>query len=240
MSQRNRGKHPNDEKLFAPKVLPNLRAAISDLSFLLTKGYGEKSALQLVGNRYRLNVRQQKALLRMSDNREAVILRQAKVHIPAQLKGKRIEIDGFNLLILLESAMSGAFIFEGIDGTYKDISSVHGSYKRVTQTERAILLVGEELKKLGAEHVHWIFDAPVSNSGRLKTRLYELATAHGFNWDITLDNNPDALLAKSEGVVISTDAWILDRCAAWTNFGAHLIDSYLSKVTIIHAIENTD
>ncbi|MGO4710448.1 DUF5616 domain-containing protein, partial [Chryseobacterium sp. 2TAF14] len=40
----------------------------------------------------------------------------------SDVKDKRIYLDGFNVLILLESLLSDAYIFEGIDGCYRDLS----------------------------------------------------------------------------------------------------------------------
>ncbi len=235
MSQRNRGKHPSDDKLFNDKWQQILKKAVIDLSYLLTQGYSDKSSLQLVGNRYRLNSRQQKALLRLSANRNKIAIRDKKVLLPTQLNGKKVAIDGFNLLILLENALSGAYLFKCLDGTYRDISSVHGSYKRVSKTEEAMILVGNILQSLGVKEVLWLLDAPVSNSGRLKQMLLSLAQIHQFTWDVELVNNPDKELAKSENVVISSDAWILDRCVEWFNFGAYLIENQLEVKYIIYA-----
>ena len=57
-----RGPHPQDEKLFAPSAIDNLRTAVADFSLLLTKGYAEKSSLKLVGDRFSLTERQRLAV----------------------------------------------------------------------------------------------------------------------------------------------------------------------------------
>ena len=235
MAQRNRGKHPNDDKLFTEKWQNILKEAVVDLSYLLTKGYGEKSALQLVGNRYRLNSRQQKALMRLAGNRNIIETCNLKHISFNQLKDKTVEIDGFNLLILLESALSGAYLFKCLDGNYRDISSVHGSYKRVVQTEKSIELIGNILQELQVKEVLWLLDSPVSNSGRLKQMLYSIAEKNQFPWQVELVNNPDTVLAVSENIVVSSDAWILDKCKQWFNFSAYLIENQLDIQNIIYA-----
>ena len=96
-----------------------------------------------------------------------------------KLANRDLHIDGFNVLITLESALSGGFIFVGRDGCYRDLSSVHGSYKRVAETGDAILLVGKALDTLGVRSVHWLLDRPVSNSGRLRELLSDLAGDNG-------------------------------------------------------------
>ena len=233
MTTRNRGKHPSDNKWFAPKWYPIFKEAVDDHSFLLTRGYAPTSALQLVGNRYKLNKRQRNAIMRISSSNQEIISRNKNVCPPADLKNQIIEIDGFNLLIILESALSGAFIFKGRDGTYRDISSVHGSYKKVQKTENAILLVGNTLKSFGVKSVKWYFDKPVSNSGRLKTMLREISEANEFNWEIELVYNPDKELAESQNIVVSSDGWVLDETEKWFNLAAFLIENNLKDSNII-------
>ncbi|WP_089685714.1 DUF434 domain-containing protein [Catalinimonas alkaloidigena] len=221
---RNRGKHPSDEKLFSAKWHPALKEAVDDLEFLLERGYGSASALQLVGNRYRLNKRQQEAVLRMSASAQEAELRRLKACSPAALAGATVAIDGFNQLILLESILSGAYVFGCRDGTIRDISSVHGSYKRVVKTEDAARTIGEALQELRVAQVAWWLDAPISNSGRLKSFLRDIGQAYGYPWELELANNPDLVLAESDDIVITSDGWILDRADRWFNFGAYLVE----------------
>lgn len=230
-SYRNRGKQASDDRLFAPEMLAKMKEALSDLSFLLTRGYAEKSSLQLVGNRYKLNVRQQKAIQGMAASKQQVSKRAANEI--TEVQGTTVAIDGFNLIILLESALSGAFVFKGMDGTYRDLSGVHGTYKRVQQTTAVFKLVGDQLKELGIQKAIWYFDAPVSNSGRLKTLLMETAKQETYPWEVYLENNPDKVLAESEHVVVSSDAWVLDHADRSFNLGAYLIDKTSSQFQVI-------
>jgi len=233
LTTRNRGKQSSDDKWFAPNWHPIFTEAVDDLCFLLTRGYAESSALQVVGNRYKLNKRQRNAILRISSSEKSIATRNKSKCDRTALKDTVVEIDGFNLLILLESILSGAFIFKGRDGLYRDISSVHGSYRRVMKTEEAILLVGNTLKELEVRAVKWYFDQPVSNSGRLKTRLMEISQTHHFNWEVTLVFNPDKVLAKSNEIVISSDGWVLDHVKKWFNLGSYLLEKHLRDANLI-------
>lgn len=233
MTTRNRGKQASDNKWFAPKWRPVLTDAVNDLCYLLTRGYTERSALQMVGNRYKLHKRQRMALLRVSCSDQGIHTRNQSRCTEAELEGQTVGIDGFNLLILLESMLSGAFIFKGRDGLYRDISSVHGSYKRVVKTEEAILLTGNIMKALKARSVKWYLDKPVSNSGRLKTRLLEIARENGFAWEVQLVFDPDKELAKSPHVVISSDGWVLEHVRKWFNLSAYLIENHITGANVI-------
>jgi hypothetical protein len=62
--------------------------------------------------------------------------------------------------------------------------------------------------------VRWYLDRPVANSGRLRALLLEIAERRGWPWTVELVTNPDAVLIEQAGVVATSDAWILDHCAA--------------------------
>ncbi|MBI1184800.1 DUF434 domain-containing protein [bacterium] len=223
-TERNRGKQANDDKLFGnEKSVALIKEAVRDMAFLLSRGYAEKSAMQLVGNRYRLNVRQQKAVMGMSAGVKQ--LKNRKATQLTDVNGKTVAIDGFNLIIILESALSGAYLFKGLDGCFRDLSGVHGTYKRVQHTDTALKLVAETLDKLGVEAAIWYLDAPVSNSGRLATSIRQLAESKNCNWRVELVNDPDKVLATTAHVAISADAWILDQASSWFNLSRLIIET---------------
>lgn len=231
-TQRQRGKHPNDDQLFGAKWPPIFKEAIDDHSFLLERGYGATAALNVVGNRYRLNKRQRQALARMSVAPSVVDQRQEKICQLQTLNGATVAIDGFNLLILLENAFSGAYIFHCRDGCLRDISSVHGSYKHIQQTGEAIKLIGDVLQALEVADVKWFLDQPISNSGRLRVFLEEISTQNNFPWEVELCFDPDKVLAVSPHIVVSADGWVIDQSERWFNMGAHLVEHYLPDANI--------
>jgi hypothetical protein len=173
--RRHRGAHPEDARLFEAARLDALRVAVSELSWLLGRGYRMKSALKLVGDRHNLRERQRLAVSRAACAEEDCARRQASRLSGADVAGEGLVVDGFNLIILLEAALSGGVLVRGRDGCVRDLSSVHGSYRAVEETERAILLAGEALELLGPSSVEWLLDSPVSNSGRLAARVREVA-----------------------------------------------------------------
>lgn len=233
MPQRNRGKTSSDDKYFAPKWHPVFTEAADDLCFLLTRGYGKSSSLQIVGNRYRLNKRQRDALQRICSSEQEIVQRKSTEVNETLLSNTVIEIDGFNLLILLESALSGAYIFRGRDGTIRDVSSVHGTYKRVRQTEKAIELIGDTLTELSVKNTKWYLDRPVSNSGLLRKRLLEMSEENDYGWEVELVFDPDKELAKSEHVVVSSDGWVLDQVKQWFNLGNYIIERNIKNAALI-------
>lgn len=223
-AERHRGRHPADEELFGAKAAPALRQAVEELSWLMSRGYAMNSAVKLVGDRHQLRERQRLAASRAACA-DAARERRARQHLPAEaLRGRAVMVDGFNLLVSLEAALSGGVLLRCRDGCLRDMSSVHGSYHAVAETDAAVMLAGNRLTELGAASVHWLLDKPVSNSGRLATRLRELAEEHGWPWTVETVFNPDAdLIAARETVVVSSDAMVIDGSACWYNLAADLI-----------------
>ncbi|PWV54505.1 DUF434 domain-containing protein [Chitinophaga sp. S165] len=228
---RNKDQHLADSALFGSVAQQDrLKLALDDMYYLLSRDYPQKASLALVGNRYDLIRRQQLALQGMSCSQQQLENRRNKELHNGDLKNKVVYIDGFNLLILLETAYAGGFVFKGLDGCYRDISSVHGTYKMISETGDVLIRIGNVLQQLEVQKVIWIFDAPVSNSGKLKGFCYELAEKHHFPWDIYLENDPDKYLIAGDKLVCSSDAWILDECSTWFNLGAWMLNNDGSKV----------
>jgi hypothetical protein len=228
-----RGPHPSDAELFRPEALPGLRAALSDFSLLLSKGYAEKSALKLVGDRFSLVQRQRLAVMR-SACADQQLQSRSRRRVPVEmLAGQPVAIDGYNLLITVEAALSGGLIFRGRDGCFRDLASIHGTYRRVEETAPALRLIGDFLAHFRVREALWLLDSPVSNSGRLKTLVGELARENNWSWDVRLILNPDAELIEADTIVVSTDSVILDACQRWTNLAAEIITCRLPSAQTI-------
>lgn len=237
MNNRNRGKNTGDDTLFASeKQINKLRSAVQDMQYLLTREYPEKATSELVGNRYRLKTRQIQALRGASASEGQLHNRKLKELEVSDLAGKTVYLDGFNVLILLESLLSEAYIFEGADGCFRDLSGVHGTYKRVNQTLRAVEAVAAFYHKNHIQKLVWIFDQPVSNSGRIKQIILEFAAEKNLNWEAELQYNPDKFLAESSEIIVSSDAWILDHCKKWFNLIGYLIKEENLSVNLIKMV----
>src|SRR5262249_21771164 len=100
------------------------------------------------------------------------------------------------------------------------------------------IIIGKTLQQLQLQKVIWVFDAPVSNSGKLKGACYEIASRHQFPWEIMLENAPDKYLIDSKAIICSSDAWVLNECKAWFNLGALIINNTPGVKLLTHR-ENT-
>jgi hypothetical protein len=228
-----RGPAPQDEKLFGARQLPALRAAAHDLCWLLDHGYAAHSATELVGNRHNLASRQRMAVSRCACSAAAAQHRRALQLKSAEVRGRELWLDGYNILTVLESALSGGVVLIGRDGCCRDIAGIHRRYRKVNETAPVLRLIGETVANWGVTGCRWWLDQPVSNSGRLKTFIGETAQAAGWNMPVELAFNPDRVLWESDQVIATSDSVVLDRCRQWVNLAREIIAQRIPQARLV-------
>jgi hypothetical protein len=231
--RRHRGAHPKDRRLFDAALLPALRGAVADLSWLLSRGYAAAASLKLVGDQFALKERQRLAVARAACSDQQRESRE-RTHLPLEsVNGQDLLIDGFNIVITTEAALSGGVLIRCRDGCVRDMSSVHGSYRSVAETEEAIRLISEILYGAEPASALWLLDRPVSNSGRLAQRIREMAAEHNWPWSVEVVMNPDKVLRSSGQIVVTADSNILDSVKGWINLGEMLVTQRLPEAWIV-------
>ncbi len=231
--RRHRGAHPRDLECFAPEALPTLRLATADLCWLRSKGYPDKASLKLVGDRYSLRLRQRTALQRCAVDGGAVARRRAREVAPEAVRGEALLIDGYNALLTVEAALGGGVVLKATDGNFRDMASMRKHFRRVNQTRPALELIGAYLDGIGCRQVRWVLDRPISNSGRLKAIMLEVAAGHGWPWSVELVPNPDPVLAAAEEVVATADGGILDEGPRWLNLARRVVESSVPSAWVV-------
>ncbi|MCI1858362.1 MAG: DUF434 domain-containing protein [Sporolactobacillus sp.] len=225
-----RGFVPADCRQFNRTNTDRLRRAQQDLIYLLNRGYPLPQCLTFIGNRFQFSARQRTALMRSSCSSANLANRTEKLRAtPAGT----LWIDGFNQIITLEAALSDSTLLYGMDGTVRDLCGLRGTYKLIDKTDRAICLLLRQLRERGVDQAIFVLDRQVSNSGRLKQRILNLAAESNFSAEAVLSDHADSLLIDRP-VVATSDSGILDRCNCWMNLLAPLIRQYLPAVQPIN------
>jgi hypothetical protein len=223
---RHRGPHPEDARLFSRVARTSLRVAAEELAWLLGRGYAMASALELVARHHQLESRQRAALFRGVCS-EAVQKERSRRLVPsAELAGRVVHVDGLNVVITLEVALSGGVLLRARDDVLRDLAGVRRNYHLVAETNPAIQLIAEGLRAARARAVHVFIDAEVSNSGRLRERFAAKARLFGGELTIDLVPNADRALAGC-ACVASSDAEVIDGATSWIN---------LSRTIVAHAV----
>jgi len=235
-----RGYEPRDTRWFSGQAIEQLKIARRDLQWLLDRGYPVRSALDLVGGHYQLAARQRTALQRSTATRAQYRQRESTRFGPGSAGNGILLIDGFNLIITLEVALSGSLLIRGGDGVLRDLAGLHGTYRLIRQTDEALELVGRALANLAVPEARFYLDTPVSNSGKLKSRIREHAASWPLPVAVELTDNVDACLDRKERIVTS-DSVLLDHCASWLNLSDLIVRESIPDAWIIRLdVPDTD
>jgi hypothetical protein len=228
-SRRHRGPHPEDHRLFRADRVGDLQQAVGDFSLLLSKEYATPSALKLVGDHFNLTERQRTAIQRATCSDQALINRRKTEISLAAMSDQSLLIDGYNILTTLETALSGGPIFACRDGCFRDMASIHGTYRKVEETIPALNLLADFLSTANCGPITILLDSPVSNSGRLKAVIESVNPS----WKVDLVPNPDPILAASDQIIVTADSVILDAAKRWLNLARGIIVSRTTQSWII-------
>lgn len=212
-----RGFVPEDERFFSPEAIGIMKTASQHVRYLLNEGYDLKHATVFVGNHFQLSERQRLAVMRSVATEKQLEERSRKQKALTELSGQEVWIDGFNIIITLEVLFSDSLLFTCMDGTVRDLAALRGTYRLIPETEEAVRMLLDLLQEAGVSRVNILLDEPVSNSGRLKTRIAEIAEGTcTFDLDIQIRKEVDRALYGKENV-ISSDSIVLNQCASWAN-----------------------
>ncbi|MEY7998756.1 DUF434 domain-containing protein [Clostridium sp. Mt-5] len=229
----NRGIDPQDGRWFSKEAVLKLQKAQQEIKWLLDRGYNGRSVLEMVGNHYQFSSRQRDALRRSTASDKKIKIRKEKCICPDSLKNNSLYIDGFNLIITLETALSGAPVILCNDGAFRDLAGLRGTYGIIDKTQYALDAIGKELDDIHVCSANFLLDRGVSNSGRLKKFILE----HSINWntyvEVNLMDAVDSFLYKKEGIITS-DSIILDECSSWCNFARIIIEDHIPGAYIIN------
>ena len=216
-----RGFSPEDEKLFSEEELRKISLCAYETAFLLERGYPLKSAVTYTSNHRLLAERQRNALARMTACPYRLKLRQQK-QLDHLDPGCTVNIDAFNAVVIMETALSHSILLRCMDGCIRDLSGLSGTYSIISATDEAIARILNKLKKeQAASAVFWI-DEPVSNSGRLREHLAAGAEALSFPAEFRMVHDADYALKKLDHV-ISGDSQVIEECISWYNLYQDLI-----------------
>ena len=224
-----RGYVPSDSREFTEQV-DKLRSAGDELYYLINRGYQIKPASTFVGNHYLLSERQRLALVRSISPKDRIEERLEKEI--NNLKDSVVYIDTFNTVITLEIAFSGSTLLYCMDGTIRDLAGLRGTYRIIDKTDLAVEAIRKLLESEGVKEAYFLIDAPISNSGRLSSKIEDMFTDSNVNVVCEVINDVDKNLYTRENVITS-DAIILDNCISWFNLTRRVIKEEIGEYPFV-------
>lgn len=228
-----RGFDINDKRWFSNKEIIKLTKAKEEIEWLINRDYKIDTVVNFVGDRYQFSLRQRNALKRAICTDENKLMRKSKELSIDKIKEGPIYIDGFNLIITLEVALSKGTLIIGSDGCIRDLAGLRGTYKIIGKTDLVLDIIGKFLSKYDAKEVVFYLDSPVSNSGNLKYKILNYKKIWNIKTEVELVNNADVVLEKL-GRVVTSDAAILDKCISYFNLNRYIIYEYIKDAKLIN------
>lgn len=217
-----RGFDRADRDDFTGSALLRLKTAREELKWLLDRGYSMDTAATFTGNHHSLTARQRNAMKRSVSSTNDLKKRLKKLITPDEIRGREVLVDGFNIIITLETALSGSLLILCGDGVIRDLAGLRGTYHLIPQTDIAIGLLLQSLEIAGASSARIYLDAPVSNSGRLRDRIIEISSSYHLPVEVILADDTDKVIEGKENI-ITGDSILLDSCASWVNLTRDII-----------------
>lgn len=210
-----------------------LQKAAEDFRYLLNRGYPRKASLDLVGNRYQLFSDQRHLLHRgIFSDRDSRSRRKKKISVE-RIQGKELAIDGYNVIITIEAGLSDRPLIFGDDGFIRDISGLSSSFKKTELTEEAIRLILAIIKKMKPLHTLFLFDAPISKSGKLAQEVRESLKRENLAGDARAVKVPEKILVGFPGVIATSDTAIIDQSKKVLDLAGTILSNKIRSASLI-------
>jgi hypothetical protein len=201
----------------------DLQKAAEDFRYLLNRRYPRKAALELVGNRYGLTYDERHLLHRGVFSNSDSKSRKKKIIPTTGIRNKDLAIDGHNVLITIEAALSGRPLVLADDGFIRDISGLSGSFTKSEITETAIQLILNVLKKWKPRKTLFLLDAPISMSGRLAEEIRDRLKQANLPGDAKAVKVPEKILIGFPGVIATSDTAIINPSKKVLDLAGYII-----------------
>ena len=199
-----------------------LRDARIDLKFLLNRGYNKPSALKLVGDRYQLNRAERSILFRsVFPDREAELIKSKQVDV-SMLRGRRILIDGFNVLNTVEAILRGDMLILCDDGVLRDFAEIHSKYRFSELTRKALEKILEFLKDNDVSEAEILYESQISRSGEIASLTRRMIANYNLVGTARTLKTVDSFLARSDEIIATSDSIILLRCRSFIDIPMNL------------------
>ena len=134
-----------------------------------------------------------------------------------ELGGRTVAIDGYNVLITVESLIVGAPVYLCDDGFLRDTRGIFRRYRSSDQTILALREILSILKGSGVGRAEFLLDQQISRSGELAARIRDMMaedevpgfakTAKDVDRRLKLANCP---VATGDGAIIDEAREVVD------------------------------
>lgn len=182
---------------------------------MLNQNYRKKVALNFVANHYLLNKNCRNYLARSVFSDSVSQSRKSKLVNLEDIKDSILFLDGYNVIITVESILNNDKIVLADDGIIRDTQAVFGKYKFREITISALTLIFDFISIHRPKNIEFYLDKQVSFSGKLAHEIETMLKNYDLNGRTILSNNVDYHLvqecSKSICIIGTSDGVIVDN-----------------------------
>lgn len=194
----------------------------NDVRYLLAREYSINTAIRFVSDHYRLTESERHILVRVVRPPKIATARRGKRLACTDINGRDVLIDGYNVLITIESMLKDETLWLGDDGFVRDTRGVFRSYNNTDATYKAVDKMLSFLSGCKVTSVNILLDTQMSKSGQLahyidnRFHIYSLNGSARTSRHVDFDlKNTDAkvVVATADGVIIDAVEKVIDITA---------------------------
>ena len=187
-----------------------LRAAARDARYLVDRGYPKESAIRFVSDHHRLPEEQRFVLTRVVVASDTAKARRDKIQPLKALHGRALFIDGYNVLISVESLLGGKPVYLCDDGFLRDVQGIFRNYRHSDLTAPALDAIFDLLACACPAVTEVLLDQQISMSGRLAVMTRMAMAEHDVLGMVRTAQDVDRQLKEMKGVIATGDGTIID------------------------------
>lgn len=180
----------------------------------MNRGYPKESAARFVSDHHRLREDQRFVLARVVVASDTAKLRKDKILPLEALRGRALFVDGYNVLISVESLLGGKPVYLCDDGFLRDIQGIFGSYRPSDLTAPALDAIFDLIASSCPSVTEVLLDQQISMSGRLAALTRRTMAEHDVRGMARTARDVDRQLKGMEGVIATGDGNIIDAAVS--------------------------
>lgn len=202
------------------KLVRQIHQAAEDFFFLQNRGYPRRSALEWVGNRYRLDHLERQLLHRGVFGQGDALRRLARRSWGIVWPKEWLVVDGHNVQITVESALLGRPVLKANDGALRDLAGQSANFRLTEASSLAIDLVFRFLEEFRPAQALFLFDAPISHSGRLAHSYQQRMKVLGLRGTARAVPVPEREFPYDQAIVASSDQAVMEQASRWVDLAS--------------------
>ena len=196
--------------------------AAEEIRYLINRGHPKDSVIRFISDHYCLPKDQRLVLTRTVIESSIACLRMAKALPIEALRGKIVYVDGYNVLITLESLLEDYPVYMCDDGFLRDTRGIHSCYKCSEFTVPAIVEMVGLLASPDPSRIEILFDQQISRSGELARLTRSIMADKSLPGDARTARNVDYLLKTAKFTVATSDGNVIDAAPYVVDLPRHL------------------